>query len=121
MEIVNFLRDNWQFISTAILILFYFFIALISKKKKVIVEDGLLSRIYTSAINLINIAESKFKKGDDKLNYVVNTLVELFPNYSELIGDEVAKKVPWGNVTAKEAFTALVEEILSTPQKKGVK
>lgn len=116
--LVDFFTKNWQFISTAILIVAYLLSVFISRKKKVVVEDGLLARIYTDAIDFINVAENKFVNGEDKLKYVVSCLVEKYPNYSDYIN---SINPSWCKVDAKSCFAALIERILETPQKKGDK
>lgn len=96
--ILDFIVNNWQYLSFALVVLLEFVLLIIKRKKTVSIPEGII----TDLINLINEAEVKLGAGNgkDKLEYVINTILI---------------KYPCLDISAiKEA----VEFILTSPQKK---
>lgn len=103
MEVLNFIRDNWQYISSVIVIIITI-IAMLIKRKPVteVHDDSVISHILDYVIQ----AEEIFGHGHgaDKLDYVKKCLV----NSGKDAGLDMS------------TIEMLVEYVLSSPQKKGV-
>lgn len=80
----------------------FILLIIIKRNKTTIVDDG----VYNVLVSLIRQAEKIFGAGlgDKKLNYVLNAFIEKFPKYKGL----------------ENIIQTFIEDILSTPQKKGV-
>lgn len=100
MEFINFLLDNWQYFSVCLIIVLDVFLFIFGKNKTQIVDDG----VYSLLIELVRESESLFKNGEDKLDYVV---------------DNFLARRPCLKSSDRRLVVGLVENILSTPQKKG--
>lgn len=101
MQIVDFIRDNWQFISSAILALLTI-IAMIIKKKPV---NKYVDDFYGELVSLIQAAESTYGNGfgADKKKFVLSTFMARHPDYDVYCVSDA------------------IEDILKSPQKKGDK
>lgn len=98
---VNFMRDNWQFIGSGLVLVLQLLILFIKRRKPEIMGDGILDAVE----HLVLEAEKLFGKGvgEDKLEYVVRHVQKMYPTASA------------------EAIKNRVEYLLTLPQKKGVK
>lgn len=108
VQIVNFLRDHWQLISF-ILVIILEIVLLIVKRFKVIVKmpDDTLEQLITYVKDAEDIYGSGH--GEEKLNYVIKRY------FQENDFDDSFK------TSIEFCIKLLVEQILSTPQKKGLK
>lgn len=102
----EFLVENWQFISTALLTVVCIILALAKKKP---VNQILDNSAYKDLIILIKQAEEKFGSGHgkDKLDYVITS----FCNLKSLDRDTFLKC----------SIQSKVENILATPERKEKK
>lgn len=102
-DLVSFLRENWQFISTAIIGILTIILAIVKKKPITEIIDN---SAYKDLILLVNEAESKFGAGNGskKLDYVLSAFCSV----------KGITKDSWNYVSIKN----LVENILSTPERK---
>lgn len=102
-DFIQFIVDNWQFVSSAAISIVTFILLLIFKRRPCIIDNSQ----YKDLLVLINEAEKKFGNGhgDEKLNYVLDTYL----NFKGL------EKSYWNVSSVKH----LVEYILSSPQRKG--
>lgn len=114
-DIFEILKNNWQPI-VAVLVLILSFILQLIKKKPI---NEIFSTLYELCIQAINDAEDvqyvnydgqNYKvSGEDKLsravNYVKSSLMKLYPNINTAVYTETIKLI--------------IEDILTTPQKKG--
>lgn len=115
--LVQFFRDNWQFISTAIVALLTIIFGLL--RKKTTIEGSFIEQVYSKAIYLINEAEKIFAsgQGEKKKEFVIGCLKENYPNLSKLF--DSYKKAAWSNEPdSSDVYSWIIENILSTPQKK---
>lgn len=117
-EFVKFLTDYKElFIGLACFLVGV--LSLFFGKKKVVISERVLDGIYSEAIQLIQVAEAKYIQGSDKLEFVVSTLKEKYPNLSAYF-DYVGKPNSFYS-GSNDVYKTIVESILSTPQKKEVK
>lgn len=99
-ELVNFLKDYWQYISIAIVVLFDILLILLKRKPK----------FYGYVLDLVDYIQDAEKEygaghGDEKLNSVIDRKIrkENMPNTQ----------------FNRDCIAHLVERILQTPTKKG--
>lgn len=115
MEIVNFLRDNWQYISFCLVIIFELLIIIIKKRPKKWDE---LNMVIQQAIAKIpgfiaDAEQAQDLSGNDKKTLVIGWLLTFIEN--------VLKR----NLTNSEeiytykALSFFIEEVLTCPTKKG--
>lgn len=114
MEIVNFLRDYWQYISVAILALIDFVVILVKRRPSS--KDELINAsksVLTYLPRIINIFEEKDLSGAAKKEGVLQNCLTLIEARlgRELYASEVKKFY--------DVFSNEIETILSTPTKKG--
>lgn len=116
-NVLNFIKDNWSFISTAILGTLSLILMIIKRKPKKYDEFvSCVSRVISSMPGFINAAE-EFKEpdenGQDKKAAVIGWCFQKMENLikRELTDDE--------ELYCYKTFSYYVEAILSTPQKKG--
>lgn len=109
-EIMDFLLVYWKE-------LFYAFCALLSlvcvifSKRKVKVFDSPFEVVVQKVPSLINKAEQLFSSGIDKKRFVVNSCITLLSDITHKSFESVS--------VYSEKFSRIVEDILSTPTKKG--
>lgn len=99
-DFINWLVDNWKFVSTCAISIVSFILLLVFKRRPSIRLFG--DTYYKCLITFINEAEAKFGAGHggEKLNYVLNRFSAEFGSWTfQVMAD--------------------VESLLSTPQKKG--
>ena len=106
MNIVDFFREYWSYISFGLVVLFEIILLVVKRFK---VDVKLPSNSYSSVIELIKQAEQIYGAGHgkEKLNYVV----ELYLKKNE---------IKYFDNEVRYFISNLVESILSTPEKKGV-
>lgn len=114
MEVVNFLRDYWQYISAALLVIID--IAILLLKKRPSSKDVLMDAVRKCYLRLpfsIQEAEEKCDNGSARKNYVLEDLLTFIETYCkrELTQSELRMFY--------NSFSYLIEEVLSTPTKKG--
>lgn len=95
---VEFLRSNWQFIVVCVAGLTELILMLVFKKRPEVIDNSLLMHLCSWILQ----AESRFKIGEEKMNYVL----------------EEAKKYLGEKYVEKDVRTA-VEYLLVLPEKKG--
>lgn len=104
-EVYNWLLTNWRIVLEVVLLIVSVLIALFRKKP----TEAILTAIYIGCVNAINSAECTKLKGKQKLEYAVGFvnkfLQECYPGIN--VGSH------YGTIVRT------IEEILSTPQKKG--
>lgn len=95
----NFIVENWQFISSALLALLTI-IAMIIKKKPI---NKYVDEFYGELVSLIQAAEISFGSGSgkDKKKFVLGTFMARHPDYDVY------------------QVSDAIEDILTTPLKKG--
>lgn len=101
-EFIDWLVQNWQFVSSAAISVVSFILLLLFKRNKIFIEDrALMSKI----VDFVLQAEQRFGAGHgkEKLDFVLRSI---FPE-SEKIDDLL-----------RASIVPLVEKVLSTPQKK---
>lgn len=106
-DLYNFICAHYEAIISFVLIIISVVVFILRKKP----VDSILSSIFISAVQAVVVAETTDLKGLEKLNYAVG-LVEanLKQNYPDL------------KVRSYYGFIVkVIEDILSTPQKKGDK
>ena len=97
--VLDFIQANWQYISAGVLLVIEVLI-LILKKRPQVIDTSLLA----SLSQFILEAESRFKVGTEKMQYVLQCA-------NALLGDKFVEK----------DIRDLVEYLLTLPQKKGAK
>ena len=105
-EIINILKNNWELIVSVLLFILSFILQLIKKKP---VQD-ILSDIYHACVSAINETE--------KSNVIGSYQKQLFA--IEIVNKYLQTKYP--DIDVKRyigLIVATIEDILSTPQKKG--
>lgn len=113
----NFIVDNWQFISIALVILCNIILIFIKRKEKRSTFDAALENVISAIPMYVIEAENKFGNGhgSEKYEYVKDLCSSLV--FNEL-GRELTK-------TEKKWFDGHVKQtidfVLTAPQKKGVK
>lgn len=122
--ILNFVVENWQYISIALVIVLELVLMLFKKRSKFVVQD---TSIYQFLIDIINEAENLYAPGtgSSKKEYVIARFKE---RYHKTIEDWVSyykKTHPFDNKCGEdvidETLTYFIERILSTPQSKSKK
>lgn len=107
---LDFFKNYWQVVLDAILVIISI-ILFVKKKKPIEVIDTLKQLMTTWLPGVITSAEKSGLKGQDKLNYCINALYEVFVkdylSYSDFL-----KRY-------RDYLVNQIEAILSTPQKKG--
>lgn len=100
-QIVDFIRDNWSYISFGLVILMELILLIVKRNKTSVYDNSIIAQL----IPLVAAAEEIFGSGHgkEKLDYVVKT-------YNE---SHLQAQLP---VKVIESF---VESILATPEKKG--
>lgn len=111
-QFVDFICNHWDLILSVAVFILSFILALLKKKPVEVVESlkGMLMQLLPY---WINEAEAKFpdpKSGNDKINFVIHRASEWFEQQGFKFG-------LFYNGFVKDQ----VEQILSTPKKKGVK
>lgn len=109
-EFTTFLVENWRFLVESLLTVVSIFLVIFLRKKIKVSTTGTL---YDEILVLIKEAESKYGAGhgEEKLSYVLTSLAYRLVDLGfskDLIGDLLPR------------YALVVEDILSTPQKKGV-
>lgn len=102
-KVINFIKENWQYLSFAVNAIAVLILCIIKKHPKVY-------GWYLDMIDLVNQAENTFVgpgRGDEKLDYVVNRFIAKH----DLTKDKF-------NITMVKN---MAEKVLSTPSKKGEK
>lgn len=121
-EIKQFIVQNWQFISFALVVFFEFVLMFIKRRSKFVVQD---TSIYQFLIDIINEAEGLFASGNGiaKKEFVIARFKE---RYQKTVEDWISyykKTHPFdrGNdeKILDDTLSYFIEKILSTPQKKG--
>lgn len=118
MEIVQFLLDNWQYFSTALLTILSIVLMIIKRKPKKYDEFvSCVSQTISAMPGFIITAEelkTPDENGQDKKNLVIGWCFQKMENLikRELTRDE--------ELYCFKTFSNYVEQILSTPQKKEV-
>ena len=108
-DVLNWLKDNWQFVVTIAGSLVSL-ILIICKKNKNVIPESIWVDFLSKLPSLINDAEATNLQGDEKLRYVVAQALQVL---AANLGDSVFSD----KVLVKMIITE-VENILSTPQKK---
>lgn len=108
---IDFLRENWKLILEAV-VLIASVILLIVKKKPVKVLEGVINLLNRYVVSAINEAEATGLKGSDKKKYCHDILIGFAA--ASLGFDQERTNRLYG-----EYVDVLIENILSTPQKKG--
>lgn len=113
MEFLNwclsFLRRNWKWFLPLCVDLVVFLVLLLKKKVKVV---DVFSMVLTKLPVFINRAEELYSNGDDKLKYVLSCAVSLLAAENGSNVTDILEK--YGDLLINA-----IEEILSTPHKKG--
>lgn len=114
MQIVEFLRDYWSYISSGILVLLSVILAIIKNRPSA--KDVLLTavrNVLTYIPTLVCMAEERGESGNAKKEYVLCTALDLV---EEKIGRDLTE------VECKRFYKCLsgyIETILDCPTKKG--
>lgn len=104
-EIFNWIFQNWRLVLEGVLLIASVVILIIKKKP----INSIITAIYCASVEAIKVAELSDYKGKDKLNYCVGIVnASLKHSFPDL---EVG--------TYYHLIVKTIEEILSTPQKKG--
>lgn len=102
-KVVNFIVENWQFISIAIVVLLEITLFIIKKRPKTVLQDD---GVYQDLVSLIEEAEKiVWASGEQKKNYVLDK----FADAHSYASDPAVRKT----------LGFFIEDILSTPTKKG--
>lgn len=108
-EVLEFCKNHWQLLVTIGLNLISILILLIKKKVKIVdYLTGLLSILPS----YINEAENTGKSGSEKYALVFSKCI----NYLVEVTGKTSEKVIW---QYSKAIDTSIENILSTPEKKG--
>ncbi len=109
MDFVEFVVKYWKYISIG-LVIFCNLLLFILKKKPVKIVDSITECLLLNIPVWIDMAELTGEKGQTKLDYVLDLakkfLEEHFPDANYFFYESAIKE--------------FVEDVLSTPQKKGV-
>lgn len=97
---IEFLTNNWQFVVCLLCGLFELILMLVAKKRPEVVDNSFLSKLSVWILE----AEDKFQVGSDKLNYVLGRA-----------------KAYLGDMYVEKDCKALIEYLLTLPEKKGIK
>lgn len=112
-EIIDFIINNWQ---TAVVVLFsflFFILQVLFKKKPILFYDSVKTTILQFAAAVVNKVENQgFTNSSDKLNSAIAYLYSI--TSSNLTFEEWCKLY-------KDYAIKVIEDVLSTPQKKGSK
>ena len=105
-EFINFLVDNWQFVSTCGISVVSFILLLIFRRGKI--TANLPNDVYCELTQLIKEAESLYGSGHgkEKKEYVITKFYGFHPHTD-------------GSNLWSYLIDPFIEDILSTPQKKG--
>lgn len=98
--IVSFLRDNWQYISAALVVVLEIVLLFLKRKKSLALTDGQIDNLIEWILEAEKFIGSG--KGKEKIKYVCQKFHDRYP--TSMMED-------W-------AVRHSVERILSTPQKK---
>lgn len=115
MEIVQFLRDNWSFISTGVLAVLSIIIMIIKRRPKKFEE---LNQIVTEAIAKIPgfIIDAEYTpdlNGQDKKNLVVSWCFDFI---EKALGRELSHS---DELYCYKAISYFIELVLTSPTRKG--
>lgn len=111
--IKDFIVQNWYYIAL-IFIAICNMILLICKKNKVVQEDTLFTKLLEILPVMIRRAEDTGLDGVNKLTFVIDTAMSWLADYT-------GKNTACIRATYQERVITAVENILSTPEKKGDK
>lgn len=107
--LIDFLRRNWKWLLPCICTFVSFIVLLFKKKVKI---KDVFSMVLMKLPSFINLAEEAASSGEEKFSFVFTACLSLL---CDALGCSMAE--------AESKYGALVtnaiEEILSTPQKKG--
>ena len=108
-QILQFIIDNWQFFGSILLSLITFIVLVCKKKTKVV--DAINIVIQKLVVDFVKLAEEKFGAGNGqtKHNFVFNGCVSYIREYFPEINPHDYYSL----------INETIEDILSTPQKKG--
>lgn len=112
-EILDFLVSHWKLIALAVLVILDAVLIILNRRKPVKVYDGIHTAICSVLPQLIKDAESSYCSGhgSEKLSMVK----ELIFNYlCAVYGMKMEEAIQYDDFITRQ-----IEEILSTPQKKG--
>ena len=109
----EFFVQNWYYIAV-LLIAICNMILLICKKNKVVQEDSLFTKLLEILPAMIRRAEDTGLDGANKLVFVVDTAISWLADYT-------GKNTACIRATYQERVITAIENILSTPEKKGDK
>ena len=112
-QVLEFLKDNWQNMTILLISVITLLVGLFRKKAKITIPLAVLDDIVVKIPEYIIAAESSELKGSEKLQFVVNKCVDLL----------VAKLGCSRSVALSyysDFIIGYIENILSTPTKKGV-
>ncbi len=112
-EFVVFLRDNWKFLVEILLLVISVIICLV-KRTKINIPGSVISDLLIKIPSWINEAEQEIGvgKGQEKLKYVFSKAVDFLHEVMDLSTADIIRY--YG-----ENLICSIEDILSTPQKKG--
>lgn len=110
--IFDFLRQYWKIILEAVLVLISFIILIIRIKNKKVDMKPFLLDVVEWLPTFINSAEDSGLSGSEKYSAVLEAALKRLSTLTNLPLDEIARYASY--------FDDIIEEILSTPQKKEV-
>lgn len=109
----SFISQYWEYIIAGVCYLVLLIISILKKKVKVV--DNQLTAILVRLPSIISEAEKEFPSsgsGSTKFQFVLQVALKMICAESDLTIDEAAKKY-------SSKLTSAIEDILSTPTKKG--
>lgn len=102
MQIVDFIRDNWQYFSAALVVVLEIVLLFLKRSKSLALTDGQIDNLIDWVLEAEKFIGSG--KGNEKIKYVCQKFHDRYPT---------SNMEDW-------AIRYSVERILTTPQKKGV-
>lgn len=107
-DFMSFITENYRVLIVLAFQIVTFVILLCKKKVKI---DDVAKQVLMLIPDFINLAEGKFETGAEKYSYVFNRCVELLQVLTKKSGLEVC-------ATYTALIDSMIENVLSTPQKK---
>ena len=111
---LDFLRDNWKILAEVILLVISLLIIVFRKKTKINIPESTIVELYNLIPDLINRAEQEIGAGHGelKLQYVLKCATLFICSQLGITVSDIPQKLIL-------SITNQVEEVLSTPHKKG--
>lgn len=111
---VEFLRENWRFLVELLCLVLSIILLLLKKKNKVVISSSVISDVLVNLPAYIEHAEEKYGSGhgNEKLKFVMSEAIKFLEIETGLSTADILRS--YG-----ETLILNIENILSTPQKKG--